>query len=75
MNVLIFALSIVCSILAFAIVYAVITKELSKLSIVIAVYIELCVIAANYFANLGYFALLGVLGVVLPTVANYKKKK
>lgn len=74
-NVLIIILSIICSLLAFAIVYGIVKKQISKYAMIIVIFIELCVITSIFFKSLKYFALLGVLGFVLPIFRKLKRKK
>lgn len=67
-------LALVSSVLAFIVVYAVIKKQLPKAYFLISIYIELCVIAAFYFNNIGLFGLLGILGI-FPLVKLLKTDK
>lgn len=73
-TVLLILFSIIASLLSFYLVYGVVTKKASKIAFALAVVIEIVVLIAIITKNIVYFSFLGVIGVVLVIISDFKKK-
>ena len=69
-----FVLSVLCSLLAFFIIYHVLCSGMPKYWIGVSVYIELCIILAVWLNNVSVFGLVGIIGVI-PLVLRITKKR
>ena len=73
-DIVLIMLGVLCSALAFFIIYLVFRRGMPKYWIGISIYIELCTLLAIWLNNISAFGLVGVIGVI-PLVLRITNKR